>query len=137
MRLREHSRLELQRKLSAGGTDAALVDATVAECAAQGLQSDTRYAETYARQRADRGYGPSRIFQELKQRGIDDASARLALAPMVTEWNELIQCVRRKRFGAALPADATERARQARFLQYRGFTAEQIRSLLNDRAYGD
>jgi regulatory protein len=101
------------------------------------LQSDTRYAETYSRQRAQRGYGPNRIVQELKQRGIDDASARLALEPMDAEWNALIERVWRKRFGSVLPADATERARQARYLQYRGFTAEQIRGLLNDKAYGD
>jgi len=40
--------------------------------------------------------------------------------------------VRSKRFGDAMPEDFKERARQARFLQYRGFTSEQIREVLND-----
>jgi regulatory protein len=37
---------------------------------------------------------------------------------------------RRKRFGSAGPADFRERARQGRFLQYRGFSSEQIRAAL-------
>jgi regulatory protein len=46
------------------------------------------------------------------------------------DWHELARAVRAKRFGAARPRDYKERARQARFLQYRGFDAAQIRSAL-------
>jgi regulatory protein len=40
--------------------------------------------------------------------------------------------VREKKFGSALPADFRERSRQMRFLQQRGFTAEQIRGIFRD-----
>jgi regulatory protein len=46
------------------------------------------------------------------------------------DWLETIRAVRRKRFGPDLPREYAERARQARFLQYRGFDSEQIRSAL-------
>jgi regulatory protein len=39
--------------------------------------------------------------------------------------------VRRKRFGDEPPQDYKERARQSRFLQYRGFTSDQIRQVLD------
>jgi regulatory protein len=38
--------------------------------------------------------------------------------------------VRAKRFGPGIPRDYAERARQARFLQYRGFDSAEIRAAL-------
>jgi regulatory protein len=37
-----------------------------------------------------------------------------------------------RRFGEDVPAEWKERARQARFLEYRGFTGDQIREALGD-----
>ena len=60
--------------------------------------------------------------------------AAAALADAGTDWPELARAVREKRFGAGAPADFRERARQARFLQYRGFTADQVRQALGSAA---
>ena len=46
------------------------------------------------------------------------------------DWAALAREVRRRRFGLSPPGDYAERARQARFLQYRGFSNEQIRAAL-------
>jgi regulatory protein len=46
------------------------------------------------------------------------------------DWAATARELRRRRFGVSPPGDYPERARQARFLQYRGFTAEQIRAAL-------
>jgi len=53
-----------------------------------------------------------------------------ALAAAEVNWSESARATRRHRFGAAVPADLRERAKQARFLQYRGFSSEQIRAAL-------
>ena len=94
------------------------------------LQSDARYTEQYVAQRAARGYGPARIRAELRERGIDDAVVADWLDERDPVWKERLAEVARKRFGATGPADFRDRARRARFLEYRGFGAELIRRVL-------
>jgi regulatory protein len=127
---REHSALELKRKLLQRGYPAGLVEPVLAGLADEGLLSETRYAGEWVRSRIARGQGPVKIRAELQQRGLDDAQVRQALAAADTDWAGLAAEVRRKRFGAALPETLAERARQARFLEARGFTADHIRRAL-------
>ena len=90
------------------------------------MQDDTRYAEAYARNRVAKGYGPLRIVRELAERGVNADLARQTLTAV--DWAARSQAVRVKKFGQQAPPDFREQARQSRFLQYRGFTSEQIRS---------
>jgi len=127
---REHSAQELRGKLIAKGYPAELVSSALEQLVTQGLLSDTRFAEVFARSRANKGYGTVRIAQELRQRGVADEQ----IAPVLTEaketWRAQITHVRRKRFGEALPQTNADRAKQARFLLQRGFTSEQVRAVL-------
>jgi regulatory protein len=127
---REHSRAELRRKLMARGGEASAVEGVLDALAERRLQSDARYAEQYVAQRAARGYGPARIRAELRERGIDDAVIADWLDERDPVWKERVAEVARKRFGAACPADFGDRARRARFLEYRGFGAKLIRRVL-------
>lgn len=128
MARREHTRLELKRKLLARGISEQIIEQALDGIEAQGLQSDARFVENYVRQRAERGYGPLRIMEELKVRGVEeDLIHQYIDAP---EWDAHITRVRAKRFGNRLAKDSRERLRQARFLQYRGFTSDQIRRLM-------
>jgi len=70
-----------------------------------------------------------RIQAELRQRGIDDELIADHVDPHEQQWSDSIRDVWHKRFGDNIPADIKERARQTRFLQYRGFTSEQISRL--------
>ena len=97
---------------------------------AQGLLSDERFTEQYVGSRLGRGHGPRRIREELRRRGIDDAVAREAVERDDGFWSEQASRARIRRFGEAAPADYREWVRQARFLERRGFTTEQIRSAL-------
>lgn len=130
---REHSRLELERKLRQRGMDSADLVPVLDELAAAGLQSDARFAEHYARSRAERGYGPLRIRAELQERGIGSAGIAAALATLEGDWTGQARLAREKRFGPNRPADLKERARQTRFLLQRGFSQEQIRQALPGR----
>jgi regulatory protein len=105
---------------------AAVVDGLVAER----LLSESRYVEQFIRQHAGRGHGPVRIRADLRERGVPDDEVEAGLLAAGEDWAGLARETRRRRFGVSPPADYPERARQARFLQYRGFTGEQIRAAL-------
>ena len=127
---REHSARELRGKLIAKGYPAELVSSALEQLGAQGLLSDARFAEVFARSRANKGYGVARIAQELRLRGVDDEQIAPVLSAAKETWREQITHVRRKRFGEALPQTNADRAKQARFLLQRGFTSEQVRAVL-------
>lgn len=127
---REHSVRELERKLNAKAFAAEAVSAVLDELRSEGLQSDLRFAESFTAMRVAKGCGPVRIRAELRERGVDEDLIEEQLRAMSGEWLAMAAQVRRKRFGAALPSDIREQARQARFLNYRGFAAEQVRALL-------
>lgn len=130
---REHAPRELVRKLVQRGFDDDAVTAVAAELETENLLSETRFAESVARSRAERGYGPARIRAELGAKGVDESVVDDALAALETDWGELAERVRHKRFGAAVPRDFPDKARQMRFLQRRGFDAEAIRRALEKR----
>lgn len=126
---REHSRKELARKLGARGFNTEVIDSVLEQLALEGLQSDLRYAESYLNSRIRKGYGPVRITQELRERGIHDDVIENTIHDLDVDWMLQLQEVRTKKFGTEFPSDFKEQARESRFLQYRGFTSEQIREL--------
>lgn len=126
---REHSRRELAAKLKHLHPDAALIEQVLSGLEAERAQSDDRFTGEYIRQRSEKGYGPLRIQQELRQRGITHPELVRAAMDSI-DWLRLAVAVRRKKFGHAAPRAAAERARQTRFLEYRGFAMDQIRHAL-------
>jgi regulatory protein len=127
---RDFARRELARRLSERGYPEPLVEQVIESLASERLIGDERFAGQFVTQRAARGQGPLRIRQELAQRGVPAETVEQALEQAGEDWTGRAREVRRKRFGAALPADFRERAKQARFLQYRGFSGEQARAAL-------
>lgn len=119
---REHSRVELERKLGDLGAQPPLVSEVLDELVERHLQSDERFAEVFVRSRAQKGHGPRSIGADLRSRGLDAEQVAAALAASGYDWAERAAEVRQDRFGRALPADPREKARQLRFLQYRGFS---------------
>ena len=128
---REHARLELRRKLMQRDFPADEVDAALDRLEADGLLSDERFAEVFVRQRAGRGYGPLRIRQELRERGVDDGVIAAALAPWAEQWLAVAARQHEKHFGRQ-PEDAKERARQQRHLQSRGFGFDIIKEVISE-----
>jgi regulatory protein len=127
---REHSRRELTRKLAARGFSDEVVSTVLDELERTGALANARFTDSFVRSRIGKGQGPQRIRAELAQRGITDEEADGVLRAADVDWLAAIRAVRAKRFGPELPRDYVERARQARFLQYRGFDSAQIRAAL-------
>ena len=124
---RDFAAAELSARLCAKGFDPDTVRSVLAELTARGALNEARYAENYVAWHAGRGQGPVRIAAELRRHGLPVAliDAALAAGP---DWQALASRVRRARFGPELPASWAQRARQARFLQYRGFSSDHIRA---------
>lgn len=104
----------------------ALLDRLLAELAAAGAQSDARFAEHLGRWRFQTGRGPVKLRFELTEHQIDPALIEQVMAEYEPQWRALAAQIRARKFGAAPPADYKTWARQARFLQQRGFTADHI-----------
>lgn len=128
---REHSCLELRQKLLKRYPEPELVETVVQNLAAEALQSDDRFAEAFVSMRKNRGQGPVRIIGELQQRGVSEAIYSRYIDPSDEHWVESARTVCLRKYGSFASKPA-QRAKQMRFLQYRGFTAEQIRRLWRD-----
>ncbi len=130
---REHGRKEIHNKLLKKGCDESIAAEAVKRLEQERLVSDDRFMESLIQARRSRGYGPLRIQKELQDKGVTAEAIERWLDVSGREWLEDVRRVQRKKFGARPPKSFTERARQARFLQYRGFTYEQIQKVLNPR----
>jgi len=128
---REHSTQELLRKLVSKGFNTNTVERQLAELQKKDLLSDRRFTESYVRFRGQKGFGPIRIQQELRQKGIEDHLIESYANVMDDQWFERVVKVRDKRFGEKLPENITIKAKQIRFLQYRGFTQDHIQGVFH------
>lgn len=124
---REHSRKELARKLTARGVDRDEAQAAVDRMAAEGWQSNDRFAEQLVRSRANNGQGPLRIRAELATHGLDREAVAVAFEAYDGDWMENARDMVRRRFPGALDDRALQR-KAAEFLVRRGFTADQVRA---------
>lgn len=131
---REHSAWELRRKLQGTrlGADsdsdevAGMVDDLLAELARQGAQSDARYTEHRCRQLYQNGRGPLKLRHELARHHIAESLVERMMADYADKWCDLAVEVRRRKFGDPAPSSYREWAKQARFLQQRGFSTDHI-----------
>ena len=132
---REHAVQELKQKLHIKGYGSEEIHSTVQVLLDENLLSDTRFTEAFIHSRQQRGSGPMKIQAELRQKGISDAMIAEFLHERDRLWLDIAQQVRRKKFGEILPRDYKEKARQARFLQQRGFSSEQTHYVLKDDGF--
>ena len=70
------------------------------------------------------------FLEFFRERGVEPETIDQAFDTTETDWVHAAREARRRKFGLSPPADYRERAKQARFLQYRGFSSDQIRAAL-------
>jgi len=127
---REHSQLELIQKVSAKGYLKGDVLTIIEQLVEQGLQSNERFAESYARSRVHKGIGPLRIKAELQQKGAGDCYFDMAVEDIVGSWSELLGQVYQKKYADSPCSDRKEQLKRSRFLQQRGFSNDMIRHVI-------
>jgi regulatory protein len=121
---REHSRAELRRKLAPKAPEGEDLDALLDDLAKRGWLSDARFAEQSIRSHARR-FGPLKLVQQLRSRGVDEDAIAAGFRAAGDEGASSLEQVWRSRFRAP-PAGEREKAKQARFLQGRGFALDDI-----------
>ncbi len=126
---RDFSSSELRSKLEKRGFDRTVVAELIEALQRERLVNDSRYVEHFVSYHAARGQGPIRIARELRSLKVDAELIDRFMAEG-QDWAARAREVREKKFGRALPENYAEKAKQARFLQYRGFTGSQIRAAL-------
>ena len=139
---REMSQHELQKKLLAKGCESQAVEDLLQEFAHKGYQSDERFAMMLVRESIRKGRGKNHILQALKSAkvtlpenvgGIDQLIQQAGANSLTNgtvlacdeketiDWLKLAVEVRIRKYGDAIPTTPKDKAKQLRFLQYRGF----------------
>lgn len=128
---REHSEQELKAKLLNKGEQAKTVTQVITDLKQRDYLSDRRFTENFIRSRIERGHGPMKIRQELRARGVAEDLVDQYMEQPDSVWETVLYKVWSKKFGESMPIDYKAWAKQARFLQSRGFTSEQIRKVVS------
>ncbi len=132
---REHGAKELEAKLSRKGYHSITSAQVIDDLRESGLVSDERFAEAFVRSHAGRGHGPVRIRHELRALGLAPELIQASLDDESIDWSEVAAQVRRRKFGNDVPKSYVLRAKQMRFLQYRGFSTDQIRAAFTPHSH--
>ncbi len=125
---REHSRVELVRKLTQFETEAGELERVLSDLTDKGFIDEQRVAASVAYRRGAK-LGTARVVQELKAKGVDPQAVAQAAAELKTTELDRAREVWRKKFGTPA-ADAAERGKHMRFLASRGFSGEVIRKAI-------
>lgn len=125
---REHSRLELERKLAEHENEPGQLARALDELQAKGFIDEARVVESVLHRRA-RKLGTSRVRQELAAKGLSGEAVTQALDGLRATELERAREVWARKFGE-IATDPKEHARQVRFLISRGFAAEVVRKIV-------
>lgn len=128
---REYSKSELIEKLKFYAIDEQEVLDLVEEFAQANYQSDQRVAETTVSSQVRKGKGLYRVKQVLESKGLSPDLVQEDLKQI--NWLEQAYQLKIKKFGHDIAKDPKQKAKQIRFLQYRGFTMDIILKAITHR----
>lgn len=126
--MREHSRLELRRKLARHAEEGEDVEALLDLLEAANWLSQERFSEALIHRREAR-YGNSRIVAELQSHGVGGAALQELKAGLVEGETERAREVWRRKFGD-VASDPAQRNKQVRFLMQRGFSQRAVQAAI-------
>jgi len=131
---RARSEAEVKSHVRLRGYTAAVIESVVKKLRVQNVLDDETFAQNWTRSRCDRGYGPKRIEQELRAKGIDRAVIREAIGKTfdVGDEKKRAKSILEKRFNEHQLTDPKVLRRAIAFLQRRGFNAQLVYCLLRN-----
>jgi regulatory protein len=128
---REHSRIELGRKLAKYAQEGEDVEAVLDFLEKNNWLSQERFSEALVHRKAAR-FGNSRILAELQTHGVQGEALDAIKSGLVQDETARACEVWRRKFGR-VAGDSAERAKQARFLLQRGFSQRAVRVAMAGR----
>lgn len=135
---RARSAAELRRRLKRKGFDETVADETVGRLDELGMVDDAAFAESFVRDRVRlKPRGPRRLVGELRAKGVDADTARVAIAEVMAREEATEVDLARAAAARWRPRPGEEpartRARLHAFLARRGFGGDAIRAILSER----
>jgi len=127
---REYSRHELQTRLSSDSADSEELERLLDDFEGKGWLSEQRFVDAVVQTRRPR-FGSVKVLYELKAKGVSEDGIARARAALAESEVSAARSVWRKKFGEK-PVSMSERAKQARFLGGRGFSADVVRKVLGE-----
>ncbi len=127
---REHSAFEIRDKLAKREFDGSEIEQAIVELIQGDWLSDERFAEAYIRMRQLKGFGPIRISIELNERGVKESIVETYLHAGETSWSQTLVEQYKKKYKNKAIEDYSDKAKRIRFLQYRGFSLDNIYRLV-------
>ena len=121
---KEYSKKDLIEKLALYAENHEEVLTLVDELSRENYQSDQRVAEMVVRSQIRKGKGPNRIKLALRAKSIDKELAQNDMNEI--DWYEEAYQLKVKKYGVDVSKDPKIKAKQIRFLQYRGFEMDAI-----------
>ena len=129
---RDYASGEIKRCLKRYSSDEDSINSVMDRLISHHYLDDSRLIEKEIKKQLAKRHGPTRIKQELRQKGLELLAIEQALEDLDVDWFELAEELRIKKFGDELPTDPKEKAKQIRYLQYRGHIMGIIMELLSN-----
>ncbi|MEW6990755.1 regulatory protein RecX [Colwelliaceae bacterium 6441] len=128
---REHSVQELRNKLRLREFQHDEITPVINYLVENDYLSESRFIDSVYRTRVNKGYGKRFIENELAQKGICQSDMNNVAQTLDIDWYHQAEIVYKKRFSQREIIDQKDKAKRIRFMQYRGFTTDEIMTILN------
>ena len=122
---------ELRKMLKRESKDEDVIESVMEKLLSHHYVDDSRLIEKELQKQVNKLHGPTRIKQELRQKGLDTLLVEQAIEDLDVDWFEICQQAKEKKFADSLPGDAKEKAKMVRYLQYRGHSMSIIMDILS------
>ena len=132
---KEYSKKDLIEKLALYAENREEVLTLVEELSRENYQSDQRVAEMVVRSQIRKGKGPNRIKLALRAKSIDKELAQNDMNEI--DWYDEAYQLKVKKYGVDVNKDPKIKAKQIRFLQYRGFEMDAIMKAISRKNRDD
>lgn len=131
---REFSVKDFRTKLERVCEDEVMIENLLEDFIAKDWLNEQRYMASFVRQKISAGLGLYRIRQELNQHGIKQNQSELYFEELNFDWFEQALATYQKKYGIGECQDFKEKAKRYRYMQYRGFSPDQIKYAMEAQA---
>ncbi|RKR70618.1 regulatory protein [Otariodibacter oris] len=132
---RDYSELELRQKLHQKSYAEEDIEQAMEKAQSYNWQNDQRFCTQFIRSRANQGYGPNRLKQELRLKGISSSLIAEGLENAEIDWFELAEKVFKKKCPTTLDIKAKQKLWQ--YMLSHGFTPEHFGHLMELSIYDE
>jgi len=123
---RDYSSGELSRTLLRMTENSECVDSALQRLIGCGYLDDERLVIHLIDKHVRKKHGPTRIKQEIRQKGFPQELVEQSLEKVEVDWYAMARELKVSKFGEERASDAKEKNKQVRYLQYKGFSMDMI-----------